>query len=88
MFCLPSKYSGDAAKDVLEVLALPLDQTTTTHQTMFIVEAVLEGHLVRLLVDTGASISFVAQHWLESVNIPDDKLSATESGIAFGMVNW
>lgn len=79
MYCLPSEFSGHAANDVLEVLALPLDQITAEHQTMFIVEAVLEGHLIRLLVDTGASISFVADHWLKAVNISNDKLVATES---------
>ena len=60
---------------------MPATADFNKHSTSFIVEGVLNGHTVRILVDTGASICFIAAHWLTTVGIDNDQLPAAEAGL-------
>ena len=84
LFCLPDSEALallgtiGVTSDVVEVLGLPASPDLRD-SLFFIVEGVLNGRKVRILCDTGASISFVANHFVEKFGFEVCTLSHEET---------
>ena len=89
LFCLPDSKALallgtiGVTSDVVEALGLPAspDLRDSVDSLFFIVEGVLNGRNVRILCDTGASISFVANHFVKKFGFDVCTLSQEEKGL-------
>ena len=72
-------------KETKEALGFYANLNVDHRANLFIVSAILNGHPVRVLVDTGASISFIAAHFLPKLSIDLNQLSSAEDGMVVSL---
>ena len=68
-------------KETKEALGFHANLDIDHKKNLFIVDALLNGVPVRVLVDTGASISFIAAHFLNKLGTDSHQLSPAEDGM-------
>ena len=78
--------TAGAIKELLEVLGLPAT-LGTANDLFFIVEGVLLGRRVRILCDTRASISFVADHFVKRYDLEARSIPKEDEGLTVRLGN-